>query len=55
MSYWDVKNLSSENFKCLYGVRPEKFKQTVELVRCIIYLDAPVQAPILVYPTPAEI
>ncbi|HSF76854.1 MAG TPA: hypothetical protein VLA84_23880 [Microcoleus sp.] len=33
MSYWDVKNLSYENFKRLCGVRPETFKQTVELVR----------------------
>jgi len=33
MSYWDVKNLSYENFKRLCAVRPETFKQTVELVR----------------------
>jgi hypothetical protein len=33
MSYWDVKNLSYENFKRVCPERPETFKQTVELVR----------------------
>ncbi|MEG4066481.1 hypothetical protein QUA42_03860 [Microcoleus sp. Pol11C2] len=33
VSYWDVKNLSSENFKHLCEVQRETFKQMIEVVR----------------------
>jgi len=33
VSYWDVKKLSSENFKHLCGVQRETFKQMIEVVR----------------------
>ncbi|MEG5170588.1 hypothetical protein [Microcoleus sp. B3-D7] len=33
VSYWDVKNLSSENFNHLCEVQRETFKQMIEVVR----------------------
>lgn len=33
VSYWDVKNLSSENFKHLCRVERDTFKKMIEVVR----------------------
>ena len=35
MTYEQVKSLKSEDFKRLYGVRPDTFNEMVEVVRCL--------------------